>query len=63
MIMPRGADQLLLPVNSLFIALSLLSALVFNLLPLGRVAWLPDLLALTLAFWVVHQPRRVGIGL
>jgi rod shape-determining protein MreD len=63
MIMPRAADQLLLPVNPLFIALSLLAALAFNLLPLGRVAWLPDLLALTLAFWAVHQPRRVGIGL
>ncbi len=63
MIMPRGANQLLLPVSPLFIALSLLVALVFNLLPLGRHPALPDLLALTLAFWAVHQPRRVGIGL
>ena len=63
MIMPRGSDQLLLPVNPLFIAISLLLALLFNLLPLGRHAALPDLLALTLAFWAVHQPRRVGIGL
>ena len=62
MIMPRGADQLLLPVNPLFIALSLLTALAFNLLPLGRNPVLPDLLALTLAFWAVHEPRRVGIG-
>jgi len=62
MIMPRGADQLLLPVNPLFIALSLLVALTFNLLPLGRQPALPDLLALALAFWVVHQPRRVGVG-
>jgi len=62
MIMPRGSDQLLLPVNPLFIGLSLLLALAFNLLPLGRNPALPDLLALTLAFWVVHQPRRVGIG-
>jgi rod shape-determining protein MreD len=63
MIMPRGSDQLLLPVNPIFIALSLLVALAFNLLPLGRVPGLPDLLALTLAFWAVHQPRRVGVGL
>jgi rod shape-determining protein MreD len=62
MIMPRGADQLLLPVNPFFIALSLLAALAFNLLPLGRVPWLPDLLALTLAFWAVHEPRRIGVG-
>ena len=63
MIMPRGADQLLLPANPLFIAASLLAALAFNLLPLGRQPAMPDLLALTLAFWAVHQPRRIGIGL
>jgi rod shape-determining protein MreD len=63
MIMPRGSDQLLLPANPLFIALTLLLALAFNLLPLGRSPAMPDLLALTLAFWAVHQPRRVGIGL
>ena len=63
MIMPRGSDQLLLPVNPLFIALSLLAALAFNLLPLGRHPALPDLLVLTLAFWAVYQPRRVGVGL
>jgi rod shape-determining protein MreD len=62
MIMPRGSDQLLLPVNPFFIALSLLVALAFNLLPLGRTPWLPDLLALTLAFWAVHEPRRIGVG-
>ncbi len=62
MIMRPGSDQLLLPAKPLFIALSLLAALVFNLLPLGRNPALPDLLALTLAFWAVHQPRRVGIG-
>ena len=62
MIMPRGSDQLLLPVNPFFIALSLAAALAFNLLPLGRQPGLPDLLALTLAFWAVHQPRRVGVG-
>lgn len=62
MIMPRGADQLLLPANPLFIAVSLLAALAFNLLPLGRLPALPDVLALTLAFWAVHQPRRIGLG-
>jgi rod shape-determining protein MreD len=63
MIMPRGADQLLLPVNPLFIAVSLLFALGFNLIPLGRQAAMPDLLALVLVFWNVHQPLRVGVGL
>lgn len=62
MIMPRGADQLLLPVNPLFIVASLLFALGFNLIPFGRQAVLPDMLALVLVFWNVHQPRRVGVG-
>jgi rod shape-determining protein MreD len=62
MIMPRGSDQLLLPVNPFFIAITLLLALASNLLPLGRTPALPDLLALTLVFWNIHQPRRVGVG-
>jgi rod shape-determining protein MreD len=60
--MPRGADQLLLPVNPFFIWGSLLLAFGFNLVPFGRVSYLPDLLALVLVFWNVHQPRRVGLG-
>lgn len=63
MIMPRGADQLLLPVNPLFIGLSLLLALALEMLPVGRHAASPDLLALVLVFWIVHQPQRVGVGL
>ena len=60
--MPRGADQLLLPVNPLFIWFTLLMAFLFNLVPFGRTPYLPDLLALVLVFWSVHQPRRVGLG-
>ena len=62
MIMPRGSDQLLLPVNPFFIAATLLAAFTLNLLPIGRHAALPDLLAVVLVFWNVHQPRRVGVG-
>lgn len=62
MIMPRGSDQLLLPANPLFIGFSLLLALGFNLLPFGRQPAMPDLLAVALVFWNVHQPRRVGVG-
>lgn len=58
----RGTDQLLLPVNPFFIALSLLLALALNLLPVGRHPAVPDVLAVVLAFWSVHQPRRVGVG-
>lgn len=63
MIMPRGADRLLLPVNPLFVAFTLLLALAVNMLPVGRHAARPDLLAVVLVFWNVHQPRRVGVGL
>lgn len=63
MIMPRGSDQLLLPVSPLFLWLTLLLAFAFNLVPLGRQPAMPDLMALVLVFWTVHQPRRVGIGL
>ncbi len=62
MIMPRGSDQLLLPVNPLFLWFTLLLAFVLNLVPLGRHPALPDLMAVVLVFWNVHQPRRVGIG-
>ncbi|MBX3637175.1 MAG: rod shape-determining protein MreD [Rubrivivax sp.] len=62
MIMPRGSDQLLLPVNPLFIAFTLAFAFGVNLLPLGRQPAMPDLLAVALVFWNVHQPRRVGVG-
>jgi rod shape-determining protein MreD len=61
-IMPRGSDQLLLPVNPLFIAFTLILAFGLNLLPLGRVPWMPDFLAVALVFWGVHQPRRIGVG-
>ena len=62
MIMPRGADQLLLPVNPVFIAVTLLAAVLLEMMPSGRHAAAPDLLALVLVFWNVHQPRRVGVG-
>ena len=65
MIMPPG-QQLLLPASPSFIWFSLFAALVLNIAPsasgLGAVVWLPDPLALVLAFWSVHQPRRVGVG-
>ena len=61
MIMPRG-QQLLLPVNALFMWGSLLAALMLSMLPLGRIAWMPDFVALVLVFWSIHQPNRIGMG-
>lgn len=66
MIMPRG-HQLLLPANPLFVAFTLVMALLINMLVnmslVGNAAWMPDVLALVLVFWCVHQPRIVGIGI
>jgi rod shape-determining protein MreD len=62
MIMPRGAGQLLLPANPWFVGFTLLTALMLNLVPLGRQPGMPDVLAVVLMFWNVHQPRRVGVG-
>ncbi|GAA4346691.1 rod shape-determining protein MreD [Variovorax defluvii] len=62
MIMRPGHQQLLLPVNPFFLWASLIVALLLNMVPLGRAAWLPDLLALAIVFWSVHQPARIGIG-
>ena len=60
MIMPAG-QPLLLPANPWFIALSLLVALMLDMIPMGRLPAMPDVLAVVLAFWGVHQPRRVGV--
>ena len=61
MMLGKGAQRLLLPVNPWFMYGSLLLALLLNLLPLGRVTWLPDFLLLTLVFWCMHQPQHVGV--
>ncbi len=61
MIMRQG-QQLLLPANPLFIWGSLIAGLLVDMLPLGRAPWMPDVLALVLVFWSVHQPLRIGIG-
>jgi rod shape-determining protein MreD len=62
MIMPRGSDQLLLPLNPVFMWFTLLFAFMLNLVPFGRVPAMPDFLAITLVFWCMHQPLRVGVG-
>ena len=62
MIMPRGSgQQLLLPANPIFIAVTLWLAMLADMVPIGRLPGMPDVLAVMLVFWGVHQPRRVGI--
>lgn len=62
----RPGQQLLLPANPLFIWGSVVAALLLNMLNnmglWGRAAWAPDVLAVVLVFWTVHQPLRVSIG-
>ncbi|MGI9133453.1 MAG: rod shape-determining protein MreD [Rhodoferax sp.] len=62
----RPGQQLLLPANPLFVWGSLFGALLFNMVQnmgwWGRAAWSPDVLAVVLVFWTVHQPLRVSIG-
>ena len=57
----RPGQPLLLPANPFFIWFTLILALMVTMLPLGRMAWMPDILAVVLVFWSVHQPRRVGV--
>jgi rod shape-determining protein MreD len=58
----RPGQPLLLPASPTFIWASMLGALLLNMVPIGRAPWMPDFLALTLVFWAVHQPLRVGVG-
>jgi rod shape-determining protein MreD len=57
-----GPQEILLPVRAGFIALTLLSALMLNLLPWsGAALWLkPDFVALVVLYWCIEQPRKVG---
>lgn len=63
--MPPG-KPLLLPARPMFIWGSLGVAFLLNIVQnmgfAGRSAWIPDVLALVLVFWTVHQPMRVSIG-
>lgn len=61
--MTTRPHYILQPVNRAFIAFSLAVAFLLNLMPWGNMAGVPDFLALTLLFWNIHQPRKVGIGI
>ncbi len=55
-------QRILLPVSPMFVGMTFLFALLFNMLPWRGTAGLPDLAALVLAFWCVREPRKMGIG-
>ena len=56
-------QRILLPARLAYMAFTLVLALLFNLLPWREVVWVPDMVALVLTFWCVHQPRKMGIGI
>lgn len=57
-----SSEEILLPVRPLYVTLTLFVALLLNLMPLtGWVLVLrPDFVALTLLYWGIHQPRKIG---
>lgn len=61
----QNRQELLKPASMRFVAFSLFAALMFNLLPWSGTGLLlrPDLLALTLLFWSIREPLRMGIGI
>ncbi len=55
-------QEILLPVTTTLIAVTVIGALLVNLVPLPvRLSEVrPDFCALVLVYWGIHQPRRVG---
>jgi len=59
---PMTPQELLLPVKPGFIILTLVAALLANLLPWsGWAMWLiPDFVALVVLYWCIEEPRKIG---
>jgi len=61
---PAQPEEILRPVKPWFIVLTLVLALLANLLPASGLvlALRPDFLALVLLYWCIQEPRFVGVG-
>lgn len=59
---PERPQPILLPARPGTIVASFAVALVLAFLPWPDLAVTPDFVAVVIAFWCVHQPRRVGLG-
>lgn len=58
-------SEILRPVSTMFIVVTVIVALLLNGLPWGGL-WLslrPDFVAVVLLYWCTHKPLRVGVGL
>ncbi|MDH4149186.1 MAG: rod shape-determining protein MreD [Betaproteobacteria bacterium] len=62
MALSTSRQELLLPVKPAFIALTLVAALLANLLPWsGWMLWVvPDFVALIVLYWCIEEPRKIG---
>jgi rod shape-determining protein MreD len=58
----HSSRRILLPVRLWFIFASLITAMFLDMVPLGQLPFIPDWVALTLAFWCIREPRKVGMG-
>jgi len=58
----HSSRRILLPVRLWFIYASLVAAAVLDMVPFGNLPFIPDWVALTLAFWCIREPRKVGMG-
>jgi rod shape-determining protein MreD len=58
-------NEVLRPVHPAFVGITLIVALLLNLLPLSGTALMlrPDFLALVLLYWCIQAPRYVGVGI
>ena len=58
-------EEILRPVNTWFVLLTLLLSLVANVAPLSGITLMlrPDFLALVLLFWCIREPRLIGVGI
>jgi rod shape-determining protein MreD len=59
---PDSPQHILRPVRVSTIVVSFLGALLLNFLPWSDARYVPDFVGLVLAFWCIHQPRLVGLG-
>lgn len=57
-----SSDILQRPPHTGFILFTFISAITLNLAPISA-QWWPDWVGLILVFWIIHQPRRVGLSI
>jgi len=62
---PARPEEILLPVKSWFVVLTLAIGFLCNLLPLygAALAVRPDFLALVLLYWCIREPRLISVGI